>query len=175
MSCPFQIHTSLNSFTPYCLHCVFSDYNPSPIHIHIPICADPCRKDLCSGDHLHLYKRHHHRVTTVCSSLLFIVSTTKSVALMRLYVLYLLMSRDTPIFCRRGWPKLIGEDEQFLFILFYSIRIWNRNVKQYVLCLFYSCYEMRYILLLFYFIMFHSVWWLLKSVLFCLEIYFLNK
>ena len=73
------------------------------------------------------------------------------------------------------WMKLIGEDKQCLFILFYSIRIWNRNVKQYVLCLFYSiriwnrnvkqyvlclfysCYEMRYILLLFYFIMFHSI------------------
>ncbi|KAL0644600.1 hypothetical protein Bca4012_042890 [Brassica carinata] len=69
MSCPFQIHTLLNSFTPDCLHRVFSDYNLSPIRIHIPIYDDLCRKDLCSGDHLHLYKRHHHRVTTVCSSI----------------------------------------------------------------------------------------------------------
>ena len=85
-----------------CLHRVFSDYNPPPIRIHIPIYDDPCRKDLCSGDHLHLYKRHHHRVTTVCSSLLFTVSTTKSVSLMRLYVLSSLIPRDTLIFCRRG-------------------------------------------------------------------------
>ncbi|KAG5415521.1 hypothetical protein IGI04_003088 [Brassica rapa subsp. trilocularis] len=54
-----MIHTPLNSFTPDSLHRVFSDYNPLLIRIHIPICVDPCRKDLCSGDHLHLCKRHH--------------------------------------------------------------------------------------------------------------------
>ncbi|RID74290.1 hypothetical protein BRARA_B01396 [Brassica rapa] len=59
MSCLFQIHTPLNSFTPDSLHRVFSDYNPLLIRIHIPIYVDPCRNDLCSGDHLHLCKRHH--------------------------------------------------------------------------------------------------------------------
>lgn len=57
MSCLFQIHTPLNSFTPDSLHRVFSDYNP--FLIRIPICVDPCRKDLCSGDHLYLCKWHH--------------------------------------------------------------------------------------------------------------------
>ena len=165
MSCPFQIRTLLNSFTQI-------------VSTAFSLITIPRRFAFTSQFTMTLAEKtcvvaitSIYTTGTIIASppyvLLFTVSTTNSVSLMRLYVLSSLISRDTLIFCRCGWPKLIGEDEQCMFILFYSIRIWNRNVKQYVLCLFYSCYEMRYILLLFYFIMFHSIWWLLKSVLFC--------
>ena len=81
--------------------------------------------------------------------------------------------RYTYIFVTVNDPKLTEKDEQFLFIVLYSIIcIYNINEEQYVLCLFYSYYVMWYILLIYYFIMFHLVWWLLKSVIFCLEILF---
>ena len=56
----------------------------------------------------------------------------------------------------------------FCNIVFYTILcVWNRNVKQYVLWMFYSCYVMWNSMLLYLFIMYRSIWWLIKKVLFC--------
>ena len=56
----------------------------------------------------------------------------------------------------------------FCNIVFYIILcVWNRNVKQYVLWMFYSCYVMWNSMLLYLFIMYRSIWWLIKKVLFC--------
>ena len=64
-----------------------------------------------------------------------------------------------------NWPEKMNS---FCNTVFYTILcVWNRNVKQYVLWMFYSCYVMWNSMLLYLFIMYRSIWWLIKKVLFC--------